>query len=113
MRWRKGVQDKQPLDGVSPHFNQMYQIANICWIIEEPKEFRKNISFIDYTKAFDCVNHKKLWKILQEMNTRPPDLPLRNLYADQEATVIMGLGTMDRFNIGKGICQGFIVTLHI
>ena len=54
------------------------QIANICWIIEKPSEFQKNIyfCFIDYTKAFDCVDHNKLWKILQEMgNTRPPDLP--------------------------------------
>ena len=59
MRWRKGVQDKQTLDGVSPCFNQMYQIANICWIIEKAKEFPKNICFIDYTKAFDCVDHKK------------------------------------------------------
>ena len=59
MRWRKGVQDKQTPDGVSPCFNQMYQIANICWIIEKAKEFPKNICFIDYTKAFDCVDHKK------------------------------------------------------
>ena len=55
------------------------QIANICWIIEKAREFQKNIyfCFIDYAKAFDCVDHNKLWKILQEMgNTRPPDLPL-------------------------------------
>ena len=65
------------------------QIANICWIIENPREFQKNIyfCFIDYVKAFDCVDHKKLWKILQEM--RIPDhltCLLRNLYAGQEAT---------------------------
>ena len=53
------------------------QIANIRWIIEKAREFQKNIyfCFIDYTEAFDCVDHNKLWKILQEMNTRPPDLP--------------------------------------
>ena len=53
------------------------QIANICWIIEKAKEFQKNIyfCFIDYVKAFDCVDHKKLWKILREGNSRPPDLP--------------------------------------
>ena len=54
------------------------QIANICWIIKKAREFHKNnyFCFIDYTKAFDCVDHNKLWKILQERNTRPPDLPL-------------------------------------
>ena len=54
------------------------QIANICWIIEKTREFQKNIyfCFIDYAKAFDCVDHKKLWKILQEGDTRSPDLPL-------------------------------------
>ena len=65
------------------------QIANICWIIEKAREFQKNIYsyFIDYTKAFDCVDHNKLWKILQEMGI-PDHLPclLRNLYAGQEAT---------------------------
>ena len=66
------------------------QIANICWIIEKAREFQKNIyfCFIDYAKAFDCVDHKKLWKILKEMGT-PDHLTclLRNLYAGQEATV--------------------------
>ena len=54
------------------------QIANICWIIEKAREFQKNIyfCFIDYAKAFDCVDHNKLWKILRDGNTRPPDLPL-------------------------------------
>ena len=51
------------------------QIANIRWIIEKAREFQKNICFIDYTKAFDCVDHNKLWKILRDGNTRPPDLP--------------------------------------
>ena len=72
------------------------QIANICWIIEKTKEFQKNIYFCstDYAKPFDCVNHCKLWKIVQEMGI-PGDLIclLRNLYADQEATVIIGRGT--------------------
>ena len=72
------------------------QIANICWIIEKAREFQKNIyfCFIDYTKAFDCVNHNKLWKILKEMGI-PDHLTclLRNLYAGQEATVRTGHGT--------------------
>ena len=85
------------------------QIANICWIIEKATEFQKNIyiCFIDYAKAFNCVVHNKLWKILQEM--RLPDLLtclLRNLYAVQEATVRIGHGTIDWFQIGKGVHQG-------
>ena len=88
------------------------QIANICWIIEKAREFQKNISFcfIDYGKAFDCVDHNKLWKILQE--TGIPDhltCLLRNLYAGQEATVRTGHGTTDWFKIGKGVCQGCIL----
>ena len=71
------------------------QIANICWIMEKAREFQKNIyfCFIDYTKAFDCVNHNELWKILQEMGI-PDHLTclLRNLYAGQEATVNSMLG---------------------
>ena len=72
------------------------QIANISWIIEKAREFQKNIyfCFIDYTKAFDCVDHNKLWKILQEMGI-PDYLTLRNLYAGQEATVRIGHGTTD------------------
>ena len=82
------------------------QIANIHWIIEKAREFQKNIYFclIDYAKAFDCVDHIKLWKILKEMGT--PDLLtclLRNLYAGQEATVRTGHGTTDWFQIGKGV----------
>ena len=83
------------------------QIANICWIIEKPREFQKNINFclIDYAKAFDCVDHNKLWKILKEMGI-PDHLAflLRNLYASQEATVRTGHGTTDWFEIGKGVC---------
>jgi len=83
------------------------QIANICWIIKKAREFQKNIyfCFIDYAKAFDCVDHNKLWKILQEMGI-PDHLTclLRNLYAGQEATVRTGHGTTDWFQIGKGVC---------
>ena len=80
------------------------QIASICWIIETAREFQKNIyfCFIDYIKAFDCVDHNKLWKILKEMGI-PGHLTclLRNLYAGQEATVRTGHGTTDWFQIGK------------
>ena len=87
------------------------QIANIQWIIKKAREFQKNIyfCFIDYGKAFDCVDHNKLWKILQEMGI-PDDLTciLRNLYTGQEATARTGHGTTDWFQIGKGVCQGCI-----
>ena len=83
------------------------QIANICWIIEKAREFHKNIYFYftDYAKAFDCVDHKKLKKILKEMGI-PDHLTclLRNLYAGQEATVRTEHGTTDWFQIGKGVC---------
>ena len=84
------------------------QIANICWIIEKAREFQKNIYFffLDYAKSFDCVDHNKLWKILQEMGI--PDYLtclLKNLYTGQEATVSTRHGTMDWFQIGKGVCQ--------
>ena len=87
------------------------QIANILWIIKKAREFQKNIyfCFIDYAKAFDCVDHTKLWKILQEMGI-PDHLTclLRNLYAGQEATVRTVHGTTDWFQIGKGVRQGCI-----
>ena len=72
------------------------QIANIRWIMRKTRKFQKNICFIDYAKAFDCVDHNKLWKILQEMGI-PDHLTclLRNLYAGQEATVRTGHGTTD------------------
>ena len=80
------------------------QIANIHWIIEKAREFQKNIyfCFTDYAKAFNCVDHKKLWKILKEMGT-PDHLTclLRNLYAGQEATVRTGHGTTHWFQLGK------------
>ena len=89
------------------------QIANIHWIIKKAREFQKNIYFclIDYTKAFDCVNHKKLWKILKEMGI-PDHLTclLRNLYPGQEATLRTGHGTTNWFQIGKGVCQGCILS---
>ena len=88
------------------------QIANIRWIMEKAREFQKNIfHFIDYAKAFDCVDHKKLWKILKEMGI-PDHLTclLRNLYAGQEATARTGHGTTDWFQIGKGVCQGCILS---
>ena len=89
------------------------QIANIHWIIEKAREVQKNIyfCFIDYAKAFDCVDHNKLWKILREM--RIPDhliCLLRDLYEGQEATVRTGQGTTDWFQIGQGVCQGCILS---
>ena len=90
------------------------QTANIRWIIEKAREFQKNIyfCFIDYAKVFDCVDHNKLWEILQEMGI-PDHLTclLRNLYAGQEATVRPGHGTTDWFQIGKGVHQGCILSL--
>ena len=89
------------------------QLANICWIIEKAREFQKNIyfCFIDYAKAFDCVDHNKWWEILQEIGI-PDHLSclLRNLYAGQETTVRTGHGTTDWFQIGKGVCQGCILS---
>ena len=89
------------------------QIANICSIIKKAREVQKNIyfCFIDYAKAFDCVDHNKLWKILKEMGI-PDQLTclLRNLYAGQEATVRTGHGKTDWFQIGKGVCQGCILS---
>ena len=89
------------------------QTANIRWIIEKAREFQKNIyfCFIDYAKAFDCVNHNKLWKILKEKGI-PDHLTclLRNLYAGQEARVRTGHGTTDWFQIGKGVHQGCILS---
>ena len=89
------------------------QIANICRIIEKAREFQKNIyfCFTDYAKAFNCVNHNKLWKILKEMGI--PDHQtclLRNLYAGQEVTVRTVHGTLDWFQIRKGVCQGCILS---
>ena len=88
------------------------QIANVWWIIEKTGEFQKNICFIDYAKAFDCVDHNKLWKILKEMEISDHlSCLLRNLYVDQEATVRTRHGTTDWFKIRKGVCQGCILSL--
>ena len=89
------------------------QIANICWIIKKAREFQINIyfCFINYTKAFDCANHNKLRKILKEMGIADHlTCFLRNLYAGQEAIVITSCGTMDWFQIGKGVWQGCILS---
>ena len=99
--------------GFSKGRGSRFQIANISWIMEKAREFQKNIyfCFIDYAKAFDCVDHNKLWKILKEMGI--PDhliYLLRNMYANQEATVRTGHGTTDWFQIGKGVHQGWILS---
>ena len=89
------------------------QSANICWIIKKAREFQKNIyfCFIDYAKAFDCVHHNKLWKILKDMGISDHlTCLLRSLYAGQEATVRTGHGTTDWFQIGKGVLQGYILS---
>ena len=90
------------------------QIANICWIFKKVKEFHKNTYFcsIDFAKAFDCVDHNKLWKILKEMWI-PDHLTclLTNLYAGQEATVRTGYGTIDWFQIGKEVRQDCILSV--
>ena len=89
------------------------KIANIRWMMEKAREFQKSIyfCFADSAKGFDCVDHNKLWKILKEMGI-PDHLTylLRNLYAGQEATVRTGHGTTDWFKIGKGVCQGRILS---
>ena len=89
------------------------QIAHICWIIEEAREFQKNVcfSFIDYTKAFDCVVHNKPWKILKDMRVSDHlTCLLKNLYSGQVATVGTGHGTTNWFQIGKGVCQDCILS---
>ena len=107
---------KQELQDVQAEFRKgrgtRNQVANICWIIGKARESQKNIlfCFIDYAKAFDCVDHNKLWKILQELGV-PDHLTClqRNLYG-QEATVRTGHGTTDCFKIGKGVHQGCILS---
>ena len=89
------------------------QIANFCWIIKKAREFQKNIyfCFIDYAKAFDCVDNNRLWKILKEMEIADHlTCLLINLYAGQEATVQTGYGTTDWFQVEKGVCQGCILS---
>ena len=87
----------EPLDSESVRYqSKRDKIVNVCWIIEKAREFQKNFCFIDYAKAFDCVDHNKLWEILKEMGI-PDHLTclLRNLYAGQEGTVRTGRGTTD------------------
>ena len=101
-------------DGFRKSRGTRNQIGDICWIIEKTRQFQKNIYFcsIDYSKAFDSVDHNKLWKILKEMGIPDPlTCLLRNLYAGQEAIVRTGLGTTDWFKIEKGVHQGYILSL--
>ena len=89
------------------------QIANICWIIKKTIDFQKSVyfCFIDYTKAFDCVDHNKLWKILKQMGISDQlTRLLRSLYASQESTVRTGHGATDWFQIREGVCQGCILS---
>ena len=92
------------------------QIANIHWIIEKAREFQKNIyfCFINYAKAFDCVDHNKKWKILKEMGIQDHlTCLLRNLYSGQDATFRTGHGTTDWFQIGEGVHQGCILSSYL
>ena len=92
------------------------QIANIYWIIGKVREFQTDIylCFIDYTKGFDCVDHNKQWKILKEMGISDHlTCLLRNLYVGQGATVRIGHGTTDWFQIGKGVHQGCILSPYL
>ena len=112
-----GTYINQKLPDVQPGYRKgrgtRDQIVNIYWVIEKAREFQKNIyfNFIDYAKAFDCVDHNKLWKNLKEMGI-PDQLNclLRNLYAGQEATVITRHRTIDWFQIGKGVSRGCILS---
>ena len=103
--------------GVAQSRTQLKRLSSSSsWIIKKAREFQKNIyfCFIDYTKAFDCVDHNKLWKILKKM--RIPDhlsCLLRYLYAGQEAAVGTRHGTMDWFQIRKGVCQGCVLSPYL
>ena len=92
------------------------QSVNICWIMEKARQFQENIyfCFVDYAKAFDCVDHNQLWKILKEMGV-PDHLTclFRNLYVGQEAAVRTGHGTTDWFQIGKGVHQGCMLSHYL
>ena len=95
------------------HWRREWQTISVFWIIEKAREFQKNIyfCFIDYAKAFDCVDPNKLWKILKAMGIPDPlTCPLRNRYADQEATGRTGYRTTDWFQIEKGVHQGCILS---
>ena len=88
------------------------KLINIYWIIEKARKFQKKIyfCFIDYAKAFECMDHHKLENSERDGNTRPPDLPLEKPVCSQEAIVRTGHGTTDWFQIGKGVCQGCILS---
>ena len=115
-RFQKNVNQERP--NVQAGFRKgretRDQIANIRWIIEKAREFQKNIYFyfIDYAKVFDCVDHNKLWKVLKEMGI-PDHLTclLRSLYAGQEETVRTRHGTRDWVQIGRGVCQGGVLSI--
>ena len=97
-------------DGFRKGWGTRDQVANIRWIIENAREFQKSICFIDYAKAFDCVDHSKLWTILKEMGILDHlTCLLRNLHEGQETTVRTGHGTTDWFQIGKAVRQGSIL----
>ena len=104
--------------GWAPHIIQQiptsyFTPGNVYLYVEKAREFQKNIylCFIDYAKAFDCVDQNKLWKILKEMEIQDHlTFLLRNLYAGQEAKVRTGHGTTDWFQIGKGVCEGCILS---
>ena len=104
------------LDGILKSRGTRNQTANIYWINEKAREFQKNICFcfIDYAKAFVCVDHKKLWKILKEMGISDHlTCLLRNLYAGQEAAIRTGHGITDCFQLGKGVRQGCILSSYL
>ena len=87
------------------------KISNTRWVTEKARAFQKNICFIDYTKAFNCTDHNKLWKILKEMGISDHlTCLLRNLYAGQQATIRTRLGTTGWFQIGKGVSQGYTLS---
>ena len=112
-RQKDRILKEELLRSVGAQYATGDQIANIRWIIKKAREFQKNIyfCFIDYAKAFDCVDHNKLWKILKEMGIADHlTCLLRNLYASQEATVRTGHGTTDWFQIGNGVSQGCILS---
>ena len=113
LQWYVNRELPEVQTGFRKHTGTRNQSANIHWIIEKAREFQKNIyfCFIDYAKAFDCVDHNKLWKILKEMGILDHLICLlRNLYAGQEATVRTGHGTTEWFQIGKGVRQGYILS---
>ena len=107
----KGGREADRTEQLNTGTHNKYAVEDFSIIIENAREFQKNMCFIDFAKAFDCVEYYKLWEILQEMAI-PDHLTclLRNLYAGQQATVKTGHGTTDWFQIRKGVCQGCILS---